>query len=261
MDQPRALPWDQAQTALREWYASGLGEELHERIAGRTGAILRDLYALHCVQIGGTKYGVDLLTGRGLIHRVHLTGDGCDGMRADPAALPLATRSVDLVVLAHALEFYPDPHRLLREVDRVLTLDGHVLAIGFNPWSLFGIRRALAGNWIPWSGYFYSTGRVADWLTLLGIRIRWRETLWHRLPAQRRLLRHRLSVMERIGRVLPGTGGIYLLLARKHSVPMTPVALGWDWTPARVRVRGPARPMGRCEGLRGGATSDGYEGG
>lgn len=261
MHEPRALPWDQAQTALREWYASGLGEALHERIAARTGAILRDLYALHCVQIGGTQYGVDLLTGRGLIHRVHLTGDGCDGFRADPAQLPLATRSVDLVVLAHALEFSPDPHRLLREVDRVLKLDGHVLAIGFNPWSLFGLRRVVGGHWIPWSGYFYSPGRVTDWLTLLGIRIRWRETVWHMPPVQRGLLRHRLAAMQHLGRVLPGAGGVFLLLARKHSVPMTPVALGRDWTPAGVRVRGPARPMGCREPLGVGTSGNGDGGG
>ncbi len=257
MDRPRALSWDQAQTALREWYASGLGEALHERIAARTGSILRDLYSLHCVQIGGTQYGVDLLTGRGLIHRVHLTGDGCDGIRADPAQLPLATRSADLVVLAHALEFCDDPHRLLREVDRVLRLDGHVLVIGFNPWSLFGVRRALAGNWVPWSGYFYSPGRVSDWLTLLGIRLRERETVWHTPPLQRGWLRRRLAPMEHLGRLLPGAGGVYLLLARKHSVPVTPIPLGREWAPAGVRVRGPVRPMGYGEHRRARAAGAG----
>ena len=41
-------------------------------------------------------------------------------VRCDFDALPFATRSLDLIVLPHALEFARDPHRALAEVDPIL---------------------------------------------------------------------------------------------------------------------------------------------
>lgn len=226
MLKPYSGNWFAAQTALRAWYATELGAELHARVASRIEAFLRDIYALHCVQIGGTQRGVDLLDGRALVHRIHVTGDGADGMRAEPSQLPLATRSVDMVLLCHVLEFSADPHALLREVDRVLTLDGHVLSVGFNPWSLFGLRRWPGGAEVPWTGRFYSPRRVEDWHRLLGLRTCRHETLWLRPPLQHAALRRRMAAVERLQRLLPGAGAVYVMLARKHSVPFTPIPAG-----------------------------------
>jgi len=225
---PYTGQWTDAQSALRVWYATELGSELHARVAARIEACLRRQYALHCVQIGGTQRGVDLLAGRALIHRIHVTGDGADGMRADPLQLPLASRSVDLVLLVHVLEFCPDPHGLLREVDRVLKLDGHVLAVGFNPWSLFGLRRLVGRSRVPWSGHFYSPGRVDDWFGLLGLRRMRSETVWLRPPVQRRRVRQRLAVLDRLAPLMPRLGAVYLLLGRKHSIPFTRIPAAWE---------------------------------
>jgi len=226
--------WDDAQAALRAWYATAPGADLHGRIAGRVEAMLRDRYALHCLQIGGTRYGVDLLAGRALIHRVHITGDGAGSMRAHPAAMPLATGSIDLVLLCHALEFSDDPHAILREVDRVLALDGLVLCIGFNPWSLLGLR-GLWGRDVPWCGHFYGPGRIGDWFALLGWRVQRRETFGYGPPVHSDSLRRRLMVLERLHRWLPVQGAVHALLGRKHSIPFTPV-------PAR-RLRAEPRPV------------------
>lgn len=228
MLKPYTGNWFAAQTALRSWYATDLGGELHARVASRIEAFLRDIYALHCVQVGGTQQGVDLLDGRALVHRIHVTGDGAAGMRAEPSYLPLATRSVDLVLLCHVLEFSTDPHALLREVDRVLVLDGHLLVVGFNPWSLFGLRRLLGGAAIPWTGRFYSPRRVEDWCRLLGLRTCRHETLWLRPPLQHAAVRRRTAGVERLQRLLPGAGAVYVTLARKRSVPFTPIPAGWE---------------------------------
>jgi len=39
--------------------------------------------------------------------------------------------------MPHTLEFTNDPHQVLREVDRVLIPEGHVVILAFNPWSLW----------------------------------------------------------------------------------------------------------------------------
>ena len=47
--------------------------------------------------------------------------------------LPLASQSMDLVVMPHVLEFSKDPHQILREAERVLMPEGQIIIAGFNP--------------------------------------------------------------------------------------------------------------------------------
>ena len=72
--------------------------------------------------------------------------------------LPFATHSIDLVVMPHILEFTEDPHQVLREVERVLVPEGHVVITGFNPVSLWGVRQYLtrlgASPYLPREGRF-----------------------------------------------------------------------------------------------------------
>lgn len=238
--------WFAAQHAVRRWYESELGAEVHATVARKVDGLVGDLYALRCVQIGGTRRDADLLSGRGLVFRIHVTGDGRDDLRADPAHLPFASDSIDLVVVAHALEFCDDPHALLREIDRVLTLDGYLLVIGFNPVSLFGLRRLFGRRRVPWTGSFYSGGRVTDWLRMLGLQIRRRDTCWLRPPVRNAALRRSLACTERAGPVLRGLGAIQLLLARKQSVPIDLLPVDRK-VPVTVRSAGKLGPANRWD--------------
>ena len=44
--------------------------------------------------------------------------------------LAIASDSIDAVLLPHALETSADPHQLLREIDRVLRPEGHLIVLG-----------------------------------------------------------------------------------------------------------------------------------
>lgn len=246
MLKPYRGDWFEAQRALRAWYSTGLGRDLHDSVAARVKAMLGNQYGLNCLQIGGTRRGADLLIGPALFHRIHLRGDRSDSLRADPMYLPLATGSIDLVLLCHVLEFCSDPHQLLREIDRVLKLDGRVLTVGFNPWSLFGMRSLFGHRRPPWSGHFYSPQRVEDWFALLGLRTQRRETLWLRPPVRHDGLRRRLAACERMERFAPGIGGAYLMLGRKHSIPFNPLPVKRERVEA-VPAGGVVRPT-NCTG-------------
>ena len=87
-------------------------------------------------------------------------------VQATAGALPFATESIDTVLLPHVLEFVPDRHQVLREVERVLKPEGRLLILGLNPWSP---RRLL--QW-PSDGSFWKARLVAghhllDWLSLI----------------------------------------------------------------------------------------------
>ena len=62
----------------------------------------------------------------------------------EPAALPFAAASLDLLLLPHTLELSLDPHATLREVERVLVPEGRVVISGLNPASLWGLRQRRA---------------------------------------------------------------------------------------------------------------------
>jgi len=134
-----------------------------------------------------------------------------------------------LVMFFNTLDFCDQPHQALREADRVLNDDGQLLIIGFNPWSAFGARHALT-RWrgkAPWNGQFYSRTRVTDWLSVLNYRVQASDALFIRPPINSEGLLRRTRHLERVQPWLGGVGGLYVLLARKQTVPLTPSKRQW----------------------------------
>jgi SAM-dependent methyltransferase len=222
-DEERAQ-WDDGEARLRIWYATGLGAELHAEVRQRAARLLRGVYGLHCLQAGSTHCGDDFLTLRTLVHALRIQTGARNDIPPSLFALPFASESIDLVVLCHRLEFQAEPWPLLREVERVLARDGHLLVICFNPWSLFGLRRLWRRNEsLPWTGRFYSGARIAEWCAVLGMRTLRRESCWLRPPVHYPRLRRWLRFVESAEALFPHAGGVLLLLARKQSIPLNPI--------------------------------------
>ena len=98
----------------------------------------------------------------------------------EPAALPFAAASLDLLLLPHTLELSLDPHATLREVERVLVPEGRVVISGLNPASLWGLRQRRARLYqrlgkgtlyLPDVGEFIGFWRLRDWLRLLSFEV------------------------------------------------------------------------------------------
>ncbi len=164
---------------------------------------------------------------------------------ARPAQLPIASDSVDAVLLVHTLDFLPDPHQILREVDRILIPGGRLMVTGFNPWSLWGLRRLMGRTSPPWSGRFISQHRVIDWLSLLGFEIEKTTPLMFRPPLRQRGLMERLKFLESAGeRWWPALGGVYVVKAVKLVSTITPVKPVWKFK-RRILAGGAIEPSAR----------------
>ncbi len=88
-----------------------------------------------------------------------------------PDQLPLATDSIDLVIVRHGLDISDNPHQLLREVARVVIPGGRIIIAGFNPLSSWGVWRLLRFKiGVPWCNRFLALGRLTDWLNLLNFQ-------------------------------------------------------------------------------------------
>lgn len=143
-------------------------------------------------------------------------------VQAELTALPFARRSVDIAVLAHALEYHKDPHQVLREADRALSFDGYMVLTLYNPLSL----ASLSGLWprnmhqAPWNGRYFSRRRIEDWLGLLNYQVIERgyygnSSLW---PSLRDPEAGCSALLKR----LPQLRCCYYLIARKRVFPLTP---------------------------------------
>jgi SAM-dependent methyltransferase len=144
-------------------------------------------------------------------------------------ALPFPDNSVDLVVLPHTLEMAGDPHRTLREVERVLRPEGRAVIAGFNPASLWGLRQraghALRGVglrrssplYLPRAGDFIGYWRLRDWLRLLSFEVEGGRFGCYRPPLGAQRWLDRFDWMDRTGdRWWPVLGSVYFITAVKR---------------------------------------------
>jgi len=221
--------------ALLEWFAASPGRELLERECACVEELLGDLFGYYLLQVGCSRQFVDPVAHGRIRHHVALEsrfpglGGGSTVIGADHA-FPVAKDSVDVVFLPHALDFTADPHKVLRESERVLIPEGRVIILGFNPWSLWGLWHLVRrrGGRLPWCGAFLGPRRVADWLALLGFDIEQHKPLMFLPPLRRSGVLRRLQVLESPGlRWLPLLSGVYAIRAVKRVSTLTPLEPLW----------------------------------
>lgn len=174
----------------------------------------------------------------------------------DPGNLPYANGSFDVVILFHALDLAARPHQALREAARVLADGGRLVITGFNPWSLWGLRRLFSRRRAPWNANFLNPARMIDWLSLLDFTVSTTEFTRYRPPLLRssRLFdREFLRTAKRWVRV--PFGGVWLIKARRQppqAIGLTP-AVQTAPTGRALAAGGPAgrAPAGRAPAVRG----------
>ncbi|HWV10820.1 MULTISPECIES: class I SAM-dependent methyltransferase [unclassified Pseudomonas] len=138
-------------------------------------------------------------------------------------AWPLTEFAADVVLLQHGLDFSLSPHGLLREAARSVRPGGHLLIVGINPLSTWGVRRLFARDSMRHARCIAPT-RVSDWLHLLGFALEKRRFGCYRPPLSSATWQARLAPLERWGGSCqsPG-GGFYVLVARKLVVGLRPL--------------------------------------
>ena len=222
---------------LQDWFQTPLGQYLLEKERAYLDDVTPDIFGFHAIQLG--MPGVDLLRENRITHKLRVASAGEPDLYARSHELPLATQSIDLVLLPHVLEFAEEPHAVLREVDRVMMPEGRLVIVGFNPWSLWGLRSALGysrGD-PPWNGRFLSLLRVKDWLALLGFDVSAGRLIAYAPPFDSEKLRRRFGFMEPAGDRWWAVGGaVYMLQAIKRVRGMRLITPAWLERSAREKA-------------------------
>jgi len=246
-----------------EWLETATGRMLIRQESVRVRLALESIFGDQYLQIG--VWGGDVFRRFARTKRTAVLGNSA-GDAADLIAattcLGIANDSVDIVLLPHVLEASDDPHGVLRELDRILRSDGHVVILGFNPVSLWGLRHLLSRRRFP-PGFrrLISEHRLRDWLRLLnfsvdhssfhyfsapslrhsrrragpapavrkdGVGARQKRDLARRSNRFFRAVRLSLSAATATWRRHAPFAGCYMLVARKTLYTATPIRPVWQ---------------------------------
>lgn len=207
--------------ALETWYAQHSGEQLCDGFRTRLQPILDLAFGYHILQLGPLT-AHNLIAGSPINHHLFASDSstGRPSLLCHGDELPFESDSIDMVVAVHALDFNERPHGSLREMQRVLRPHGHLVIVGFNPYSLPGLARYLRGLRRDglWARHRpVSPQRLTDWLHLVHCEI---EAVQHLYPlplAGRGRLRRALETVDSwaMRHRLPG-GSVYLAHAIKQ---------------------------------------------
>lgn len=227
---------------LRDWYQTPLGNMLAEDEQAELDSILPNLFGYHLMQVG--SMAAPLLSASRILHKFVLDGENPQLREAmqiagAPEQLPIQADCLDAVILHHSLELAHDPRQLLREVERALVPEGHLVVLGFNPLSFWGLRKLfnLRRHGAPWDQKFLSVNRITDWMELLGMEVIHTHYRFFRLPYGGKRLAHQFRFLETWGqRWWPIFGGVYFIVAKKKVSTLTPIKP--RWRPQRSLVRG-----------------------
>ncbi len=242
--------------AWRAWLASPPGRYALAWQQAQLDAEVADVFGFHALQCGLPE--LDALRDNRMPHRIracafaeHAAPGGANLLVEHFEELPIASQSLDLVVLPHVLEFAEDPHQVLREVDRVLRPEGRVIISGLNPVSLWGARQWLTRPvsrhpFLPREGRFIGLPRLRDWFKLLSFELDRGRYGCYRPPCRTQRWLDRTHFLESAGdRWWPICGALYLVSAVKRVRGMRLIGPAWRQAPP---VRAPAAAVSpRCE--------------
>ena len=210
----------------QEWFKSPLGQYLLNLEYGYINPVVMDTFGFYAIQMG--NFDIDFLDHSRIPNKFSLNSNHADLM-ASTEALPFVEASVDLIIAPHILEQMAEPYELLKEIHRVLMPEGRLIISGFNPMSLWGIKRLLSFDIdYPWNTKFIPLSKIKEWLPIIGLEMVEGKMGCYVPPIQQSSWLKKLHTMEKLGdRWWPMLGGFYFLVIQKRVHGMTPIRPLW----------------------------------
>jgi SAM-dependent methyltransferase len=232
-----AAKYNGERESFSEWCTTPLGRHVLDWELAQFDNAVEDVFGFRAAQVGLPEF--DFLRQNRISYRFSLALEAGAALAADPLQLPLASQSLDLMVLPHALESHLDAHHVLREAERVLRPEGQLVISGFNTASLWGLRRKLTrrGSGSPWDSRFVGLLRLKEWLQLLGFELNGGRFGCYAPPCVNPQWLQRFAFMEKAGaRWWPILGGVYVVRAVKRVHGMRVITPAWRKERARRRA-------------------------
>jgi SAM-dependent methyltransferase len=215
------------------WLRQHLGESLLEIEKQFLSTMLAERYGKHVLLLGVPNQH-ELLKCSVMSNQMMLTPlinkhNNKKCIESEYYKLPIIPGSIDLVMVPHTLEFLDNPHQLLVEACRVVKPEGLIIIMGFNPISLWGLKKWwVKSKNMPWQGAFININKVKNWLKLSDFELVNQDMLLFRPPITQFGIFKKLKFLEWLGKKLYAPfGGVYVLTAQAKTIPLTPIKMHW----------------------------------
>ncbi|UZE97882.1 class I SAM-dependent methyltransferase [Alkalimarinus alittae] len=209
------------QHTFEAWFQSSLGRVLLSDQRRKIDGVIGRMFGYHQLEML-VSHRFPMGNSSSLGHKIVTVPEWQSDMPentlvAEPHELGLCHDSIDLAILHHTLDYTVSPHQALREASRVVKSSGHLLIIGFNPMSMWGVRKLVSRKKAaPWNGRFTSGHRVEDWLKLLDFEITSADHHFLRPPVQNYRLLERFAFADKFDNGKFPMGAYYMILAKKQ---------------------------------------------
>lgn len=227
-----------------QWLNQSLGQLVLETEQAVVEDFIQGVYGKHALLIGVPEQQSLLLH---LDPPCHLlispllpesTQDDLKIIESSLFELPIASGSVDLVILPHTLELVDNPRQLLAEACRIVKPEGHLVICGFNPYSLWGLSRKVSrreGS-LP-KLHFQNEHMMLKWLGLSDFELVKQAGVLYSPPLKNSKLLKKLHFLEWLGgRLNLPCAGVYVLMAKAKVIPLTPIRMRWKQKLAGVGI-------------------------
>lgn len=219
-----------SQQELNHWHSSSLGQNVaaleHEALCNYLPSIRGNslLYS-------GYENNKSWLRSSQILHKINIgvPNQYSSSVDVDLSSLPFSQNIFDAIVLQHTLETTVlHPKIILAEAWRVLSASGYLVITGFNPWGSLRMLKPFTQNKLP--GYHYiSIQTIKRWLFQQHAELIVSKSFAYAL-AYRPISKNLKTTNEKFLQLLfPNAGDIYLVIARKRIVPLTPIKERWRW--------------------------------
>lgn len=255
--------FDHTLNQLKQWYETPQGQQFLHLQTQWVNDHVGEMFGYHLMQMGVVQCP-EFCSNSRIHHRFNVSpileshidppkhNHGCD-LQASPTHLPLADESVDVLLMHHALDYSHDPHQVLKEAARVTVPSGHIIIMGFNPYSFWGLKQLFKRPFSDQAIYKpqrLRSGRIEDWLALLSftaVKTEFQSTgLFTHNPratttqgdsSNRSRFIQKLSALPPsrfidliVKRANLPIGSMYFIVARKDKAAMTPIKPLWQKT-------------------------------
>ncbi|MBV1879444.1 MAG: methyltransferase domain-containing protein [Pseudomonadales bacterium] len=238
---------------MAQWFESNLGTQVFNAQQAIMDQLLPGYFGYHLCQLSvqpRSLFDSSPIHHKFVMRQPELAVNTTDpqGFISDAENLPFENDSIDVLLLHHLLDFSPAPQQLLREIARISLPMGHVVIVGFNPFSLWGAVKAVGGrrNKSPWNGNFIRPGRLMDWLNLLNFKIDRAQYCIYGLPLNSAGVNLSAGYPQGLSRDANWPfGAVYVIVARKQVGTMTPIKPAWKERSGfhELSVVRPVRPV------------------
>lgn len=127
------------------WLKQSLGARVLQAERNILSSLQVDCYGKHVLLMGVPEQH-SLFTFDSIPHHVLLSpllskNKEVQYIEGELYELPIASASIDVVLLPHAQEQVDNPRQLLTEACRIVKPEGYIIIFGFNPYSLWSLKK------------------------------------------------------------------------------------------------------------------------